>query len=69
MLNVMTHVNTRPPAMVRFKEVCETLGMSTDAGYLHVRAGTFPIPVLKVGGIWKARREDLDAFIAGTPVA
>lgn len=53
------------PAMIRFKEVCELLGMSTDTGYAHVKAGTFPIPVVKVGSILKARRDDVDSFVAG----
>jgi predicted DNA-binding transcriptional regulator AlpA len=56
---------TTVPAMIRFREVCALLGMSTDAGYNHVHNGTFPIALVKVGSIYKARRRDVDAFIAG----
>lgn len=62
----MTQVtNTKPPAMVRFREVCERLGISTDAGYEQIKNGTFPVTLVKVGSIWKARRSELDAFISG----
>lgn len=51
--------------MVRFRDVCDALGMSIDSGYAHVAAGTFPIPLVKVGAIWKARRVDLERFLYG----
>jgi predicted DNA-binding transcriptional regulator AlpA len=60
----MTDTNTAPP-FLRFREVCDLLGMSTDSGYAHVRSGTFPVPVVKVGSILKVRRSDVDAFVNG----
>ena len=61
----MADTLTPQPAVVRFKQACTELGMSIDSGYAHVRAGTFPVPVVTVGSILKVRRADLDRFLAG----
>jgi hypothetical protein len=65
-MTVMVTKRTKTkPKMVRLKEICEELGMSTDAGYAHLRSGTFPIELVKVGGIWKGRRAELERFVSG----
>ena len=65
----MTDAITATQRLVRFKQACSELGMSTDSGYAHVRAGTFPVPTVKVGSILKVRRTDLDQFLAGPTAA
>jgi predicted DNA-binding transcriptional regulator AlpA len=60
--------NATQPALVRLREVFEVLGVSPDAGYASIRRGDFPIPVVKVGGVLKCRRIDVDAY-TGSPAA
>ena len=59
------HHRARRSPFIRFREVCELLGMHPDSGYAHVRAKTFPVPTVKVGSLLKCRRADVEAFIAG----
>lgn len=54
-----------PEKLVRFRDACRELGMGERTGYRHIAENTFPIEVLKIGGIWKVRRSDLDGLLVG----
>lgn len=60
-----TSATKRPATFVRIAEVCEVLGMSTEGAYKAIAKGRFPLPVERIGNLWKVRRADLDAFVAG----
>lgn len=69
MVTAMTQTSVthqRTPAFVRFAEACEVLGMSTEGGYKALARGDFPLDAVKIGNLWKVRRADLDALVAGT---
>ena len=42
--------------------------MGLTSGYRHVDSGTFPVEVIKVGGIWKCRQADIDRILNGPAV-
>ena len=56
------------PKLIRFKVACEQLDMGLTSGYRHLDAGTFPVEVIKVGGIWKCRQADIDRILDGPAV-
>jgi predicted DNA-binding transcriptional regulator AlpA len=61
----MTEALTPTPRLVRFKQACEQLDITTDTGYTALRNGTFPVPVVQVGGLLKVRTADLERFLSG----
>ena len=62
---LMTNDDGSRAEFVRVRPVFEILGVSDQVGYQMIEAGKFPVPVIKIGGLWKVRRRDLDAFVAG----
>ena len=54
-----------PPRLVPFKDACAALGVSIYTGYEYARAGTFPVPIVRIGSRMKVRRTDLDRFLDG----
>ena len=60
----MTEATTATPRFVRFKQACAELGMSTDTGYAHVRAG---FPHHRHGRVdpQGSPRTDLEQFVNG----
>lgn len=50
--------------MVRFTDVCDRLGIHRNTGYHLLHEDRFPIPVERVGGLFKCRAVDVEAFFA-----
>ena len=49
----------------RLEEAAELLGVSKNYVWLMCRAGTFPTPALKLGGMWFILRDPLDRLLDG----
>jgi predicted DNA-binding transcriptional regulator AlpA len=62
-----TRTDNDASPFVRFQAVCELLGIHYNTGYTLRREGTFPIPVIAIGGRYYCRRHDVDTFTDGEP--
>ena len=61
-----SHSRPRPPAeFTNVRPVFRRLGISDGVGYQMIKDGTFPIPVVQFGKVFKCRIRDVDAFIEG----
>lgn len=47
------------PAMVDLETAGRAFAIGLSTAYKLAKAGTFPVPVLRVGGAWRVRRADL----------
>lgn len=52
-----------PPAM---PTLAQLLGIQTTAGYALIRSGNSPIPVVKVGRLYRLRKTDILSFLGLT---
>jgi len=51
------------PAMVDLATGGRAFSIGLNTAYRLAKAGTFPVPVLRVGGAWRIRRTDLLAAL------
>jgi excisionase family DNA binding protein len=54
-----------PPEMLSIAEAAALLRIHRDTAYRWAKAGTFPVPIVRLGSLLRVRRQQLDAFING----
>jgi len=54
-----------PVATVSVAEAARVMGIGSSTAYRAIEAGTFPIPVQRIGGLVKILRSDLERWAAG----
>ncbi|MDQ3485726.1 MAG: hypothetical protein M3445_10025 [Actinomycetota bacterium] len=53
-------VAARRRKMVGFAEACADLDIAVSTGYGLAKDGRFPVPLHRIGGVWKIARADLE---------
>ena len=59
------HRNTKPKPFLSVEEAAMLLGEARSTVYRAVKAGTFPLPVVRIGERLRIPRSAVDRFIAG----
>lgn len=54
---------TDAPEMLPIAEAAQRLGIHRDTAYRWAKAGTFPVPVVRMGSVLRVRRQQLDEFL------
>lgn len=52
----------QPPAM-DLRATCRAINIGKTSGYAMVKAGEFPLPVLRIGKQYRVRRSDVLAYL------
>jgi excisionase family DNA binding protein len=53
-----------PPEMLSIAEAAALLRIHRDTAYRWAKAGTFPVPVVRMGSVLRVRRQQLEEFIS-----
>lgn len=53
-----------PALTISINEAADLLGISRNTGYRLVKAGEFPVPVLRIGAQMKVSRRAIEEFVA-----
>jgi excisionase family DNA binding protein len=51
------------PAALDLATACRGMNISRSKGYDMLRAGTFPLPALRIGSQWRFRTSDLRRYL------
>jgi predicted DNA-binding transcriptional regulator AlpA len=54
---------TSASKFIGFRQACETLGISMTQGYKLIGRGEFPTRVIRIGGVWKVPRHELESLV------
>ena len=55
------------PAMVSIEKAAQAVGIAQTTAYKLIGTNSFPVPVVKIGGVFRVRRADLLRFLEGSP--
>lgn len=65
----MGETEGRSPETVGVEEACKRLGIGRSLGYRLAREGGFPVPVLRIGRVFRVPTRALDALLLADGVA
>jgi hypothetical protein len=51
------------PMLDLWPDGAEAIGVGRSSAYAMAAAGTFPVEVLRIGGLWKVRTADLRRYL------